>query len=102
MYILKDKLPEIKALYASHHVKSLHAFGSVCTDDFSSGSDVDLLVSFEPLDFGDYADHYFDLADHLEESLKRPVDLVTDESLSNPYFIESLAKSKVLLYGNGN
>jgi hypothetical protein len=29
----------------------------------------------------------------------RPVDLVTEKSLSNPFFIESLNQTKTLIYG---
>ncbi len=46
------------------------------------------------MDYGDYADTYFDLADQLENLFQRPVDLVTDKSLSNPYFIDSVNQTK--------
>ncbi len=51
------------------------------------------------MEYGDYADAYFELAEKFENILSRPVDLVTDKSLSNPYFIESINQSKKLLYG---
>jgi predicted nucleotidyltransferase len=47
----------------------------------------------------EYADTYFDLAEKFEKLLNRSVDLVTDKSLSNPYFIESLNQTKTLIYG---
>ena len=34
-----------------------------------------------------------------EDLFRRPVDLVTDKSLSNPYFIDSVNQTKTLLYG---
>jgi predicted nucleotidyltransferase len=80
-------------------VKSLFAFGSVCTDKFNDMSDVDLLISFYPMDFGDYADTYFSVADELEKIFQRSVDLVTEKSLSNPFFINSVNQTKVQLYG---
>jgi len=85
-----------------HNVKSLFAFGSVCTGTFNDKSDIDLLITFYPMDFGDYADAYFDLADKLEDLFNRPVDLITEKSLKNPYFIDSINKTKTLLYGVGN
>ncbi len=85
-----------------HNVKTLFAFGSVCTDKFNDQSDIDLLISFMPMDYGDYADTYFDLADKFENLFQRPVDLVTDKSLSNPYFIDSVNQTKTLLYGSGD
>lgn len=97
--ILTENIDRIKALCVSHNVKSLFAFGSVCTDRFNEESDVDLLISFNPMEYGEYADTYFELAEKFENILNRPVDLVTDKSLSNPYFIESINKTKTLIYG---
>jgi predicted nucleotidyltransferase len=81
-------------------VQSLYAFGSVCTENFNEKSDIDLLIALKPMDYGDYADTYFELAEAFEQVFHRPVDLVTDKSLSNPYFIESINKTKILLYGH--
>lgn len=97
--IISDNIESIKLLCMTHNVKSLYAFGSVCTDNFSDNSDIDLLVSFKPMDYSDYADTYFDLADKFENLFQRPVDLVTDKSLSNPYFIDSVNQTKTLIYG---
>ncbi len=98
--LIIDNLDRIKELCNTHQVKNLFAFGSVCTDKFNEKSDIDLLISFKPMDYGDYADTYFELADKFEELFNRHVDLVTDKSLKNPYFIESLNRTKTLLYGN--
>ena len=96
--LLSDNMGKIKALCMKHNVKNLFAFGSVCTDRFNDKSDVDLLVSFNPMDYGDYADTYFELAEKFEMLFKRQVDLVTDKSLNNPYFIDSVNQTKTLLY----
>ncbi|MCF8359312.1 MAG: nucleotidyltransferase domain-containing protein [Prolixibacteraceae bacterium] len=96
--LLTDNVEKLKTLCKKHNVRSLFAFGSVCTDNFNDNSDVDLLISFNQMDYGDYADNYLDLADKFEKIFKRPVDLVTDKSLSNPYFIESFNKTKTLLF----
>ncbi len=98
--LLSENIESIKELCLNHNVKNLYAFGSVCTDKFSDSSDIDLLVSFNPMEFGEYADNYFQTADDFEGLFHRPVDLVTDKSLSNPFFIESLNETKILLYGN--
>lgn len=47
-----------------------------------------------PMDYGDYANTYFTIADKFEELFQRPIGLIKDKSLSNPYFIESLNQSK--------
>ncbi|KAF0200216.1 MAG: hypothetical protein FD170_3656 [Bacteroidetes bacterium] len=96
--LLIENIDKIRALCISHNVKSLFAFGSVCTDKFNEESDIDLLISFNPMEFGEYADTYFQIAEEFESILNRPVDLITDKSLSNPYFIESINQTKTLIY----
>lgn len=96
--IIEDNIGNIRTLCQMYNVKSLFAFGSVCTNKFNDQSDIDLLIIFNSMDFGDYADTYFTLADKFEELFKRPVDLITDKSLSNPYFIDSLNQTKTLIY----
>ena len=98
--LIKDNIDHIKTLCLVYKVKSLFAFGSICSDKFNEKSDVDLLISFQSIDYGDYADTYFELADKFENLFHRPVDLVTEKSLSNPYFIDSVNKSKTLIYGD--
>jgi predicted nucleotidyltransferase len=98
--LITNNIEKIKTLCMMHNVRSLFAFGSVCTDNFNDSSDIDLLISFMPMDFGDYADTYFVLADKFEDLFQRPVDLVTDKSLSNPYFIDSINRTKTLIYGS--
>ena len=98
-HIIADNMPHIQRICEQQHIQSLFAFGSVCGNRFNDTSDVDLLVSFKPLDYGDYADNYFQTADLFEKIFQRPVDLVTDKSLKNPYFIDSVNQSKILLYG---
>jgi uncharacterized protein len=96
--ILENNLDNIKTLCKMYNVKSLFAFGSVCTDKFTDKSDIDLLIAFNTMDFGDYADSYFEIAEQFEKLFNRQVDLLTDKSLSNPYFIKSLNQTKTLIY----
>ncbi len=98
--IIQDNMSKIKAVCKSHMVKSLYLFGSAATDnEFNEDSDIDLLVTYVSTTLDNYAKNYFTMADSLEEVFHRHVDLITTESLSNPYFIQELDKSKVLLYG---
>ncbi|MCI5157283.1 MAG: hypothetical protein D3906_02390 [Candidatus Electrothrix sp. AUS1_2] len=64
--IISDNLDQIRSLCAHRKVNSIFAFGSVCTDRFSPSSDIDLLIAFEPMDYGDYADNFFLLAEEFE------------------------------------
>lgn len=75
----------------------LSFFGSVMRDDFRPDSDVDVLVTFEPE--ADWS--LFDLVTMREELaalLGRPVDLVEEAALRNPYRRSAIQSSKHVLY----
>jgi predicted nucleotidyltransferase len=97
--LLQSKLPEVVKLMKLHKVKRAYAFGSSVNGHFKRTSDIDLLVAFDDdLDPVEYGEQYFDLADKLETLLNRPVDLITELSLKNPYFIKRINETKVALY----
>jgi hypothetical protein len=96
--IVTDKLNELKQLCKSYDVRSMYAFGSVCTDKFTEQSDIDFLISFNNLPIDQYADNYFDLHYKLQDLFDRQIDLVTESSLSNPYLIKGIEQTKQLIY----
>ena len=98
MKFLEPYKIQIDALCRKYRVKSLYAFGSVLSDRFGPESDVDFLVELGNQSEFEYAENYFQLADELENLLQRPVDLLTIQSLRNPYFIQQLEDSKQMLY----
>jgi len=83
----------------SLNVQRLYVFGSVVTDDFSDSSDIDFLLAFpEEMTVEDYTDNYFKMHEEFGKLLQRDIDIVTERSLSNPYFIERLNQTKELVY----
>ena len=98
--VIENNLGKIENLCRQYHVSSLYAFGSVCTDKFSEKSDIDFLVSFysDKIPPQDFADNYFDLLDKLETLLGKEVDLVSERTLSNPYFIKTVSLTKTPVY----
>lgn len=92
-------ISSITELCKTHKVKSLYAFGSVLTDKFNDESDIDLIVDFENLPIEDYVDNYFELKFSLEDILKRPIDLLEEKAIKNPYFKQSINQKKQLVYG---
>ena len=99
MNTLQLLTPDIIKLYETHKVKSLYAFGSVLSDSFNKESDIDLIVDFSNIDVEDYADNYFDFKFALEALLKRPVDLLEEKAIKNPYFRQSVNQQRKLVYG---
>jgi predicted nucleotidyltransferase/uncharacterized protein with HEPN domain len=63
-----------------HHIRRLSVFGSVLREDFHAGSDVDVLVEFEPGKAPGLG--FFAIEDELSALLGRPVDLLTRQSIT--------------------
>jgi len=100
--LIKNNLERIHDVCKQHHVKSLYLFGSAVKQEsqYKAESDVDFLYQFNKNEIGEleYADNYFNLLFALESLLKRSVDLVPEEKLSNPYFIQRINQDKLKLY----
>jgi uncharacterized protein len=96
--LVSKHLQEIKNLFVKHGVKSAYLFGSAAKGTLQKNSDIDFLYSFpDDMDFEEYANNYFDLADSLETLLDKKVELVAEKTLKNPYLIESINESKIRL-----
>jgi len=92
----KDRVIEI---CRRHHVRRLEVFGSATASDFDPRrSDVDLIVHFEEGAREKLLDAYFGLKEELEALFDRPVDLLTDRAVRNPYLRESIERSRQTLY----
>jgi len=97
--IVETKREEIKSLCSKFHVKRLELFGSSAKEDFRhTTGDIDFLVEFDDMGFVEHSDAYFDLKEELEAALGCTVDLVETKAIKNPYFLESVNKSRTLVY----
>jgi hypothetical protein len=97
--LVKQHVQEIESLCQKYKVARLDMFGSAAAGGFDTKtSDLDFLVEFLPLQEGQYADVYFDLLFDLQDLFERRVDLVTANSIKNPYFIQAINQQKELLY----
>lgn len=100
--LIKNNMELIRDVCKKHHVLSLYLIGSAAKEDkdFTSESDIDFLYRFDKAKIGEmeYADYYFSLLFTLQELFKRKVDLVPEEKLKNPFFINSINKNKLKLY----
>lgn len=99
MNLVEKNIVTIQALCQKHKVGHLFVFGSILTNRFKKSSDIDFIVDFQGVDLYDYADNYFDFKESLEHLLNRPVDLLEDKAVKNPYLRKSIDSSKQLIYG---
>lgn len=76
--LLQEKREEILRITAEHGAHNVRVFGSAARRDAGEGSDIDLLVEFEP---GRTLLDPAALVADLEELLGRKVDVVTESGL---------------------
>jgi hypothetical protein len=96
----EKKRRQLKELCAKYRVHRLELFGSASAGEGfdPDNSDLDFLVQFLPLRQGEYADAYFGLLEAMECLFGRHVDLVMTNAIKNPYFLESVNRSRKALY----
>ena len=96
---ITEKREDIAELCRLHHVRRLSIFGSAVREDFDPAkSDVDVVVEFDEMPIELYAENKWALHDRLAEMFQRKVDLLTWESLKNPYILREVERSHEMLY----
>lgn len=82
---IKRILAQIKPeLVARFNISSIGLFGSIVSDDFRKGSDIDIIVDFkQPVGI-----EFIDLANFLESKFQRNVDLVSMKGIKPRYLKE--------------
>lgn len=93
---INSNLSEIKALMKKHGVIKASLFGSAVTKNITEANDVDFIVSFDPnLNYTEYGDNYFQLLYALQHLLKKEVDIIAEENITNPYLLQNINSQKV-------
>ncbi len=97
--LIKDRYADFVELCRSHQVDKIYAFGSSITPRFDPDkSDIDLVVSVDIDDPVERGEALLSLWDKLENFFQRKVDLLTDDSIRNPYLKASIERTKKLIY----
>jgi uncharacterized protein len=97
--LINNRKADFVDLCVAHKVDKLYAFGSSITDRFDAEkSDIDVLVELNLKDPLEYGETLLSLWDNLESFFERRVDLLTEESIHNPYLRKSIEATKTLIY----
>lgn len=98
--IVSSKLPQIQTLCKEHKVKELYVFGSRGKGEKrpKRNSDFDLLVEIDETDPISKGRLLLNLYTEFEKLFNSKIDLVTPESIKNPFFEEFVGTSKELIY----
>jgi len=94
--VVESNLTEIKDVMRSYGVVRAYLFGSAANGNMSDDSDVDFMVTFNPeLSYTDYGNNYFKLIYALQTLLKKDVDIVAEETITNPYLLKRINSQKI-------
>jgi predicted nucleotidyltransferase len=97
--LIKERYDDFVNLCKQHKVSKIYAFGSSITDRFDpTKSDIDVVVELDIKDPIEYGEALLSLWDKFEVFFKRKVDLLTDDSINNPYLRKSIESTKKLIY----
>lgn len=99
MKLIQKRQADFLSLCSSHKVSRIYAFGSSVTDRFNpSTSDIDLLVEVGIEEAAERGEVLLSLWDKLELFFGRKVDLLTEDSIRNPYLKSNINRTKKLIY----
>jgi predicted nucleotidyltransferase len=97
--LIKANYDDFIELCRSHRVAKMYAFGSSVSGNFNpKTSDIDVVVSINIDDPADRGDALLSLWDKLEELFDWRVDMLTEDSIRNPYLRSSIDRTKKLVY----
>jgi predicted nucleotidyltransferase len=98
--LIEKSTPAIVELCRRFEVRRLYLFGSGTSARFDSNtSDLDFLVELaDRQPTKSYADRYLGLAEALERLFGRHVDLLTEQSIRNPYLRREVQATRQLVY----
>jgi len=96
--IVNEYIPHIRQILLKNRVDRAFLFGSACRNDFNDKSDIDLLIKFqEDVEPEERGDLWWNIYFSLENVLNRQIDLLTENSLKNPYLISEIEKSRIAI-----
>jgi uncharacterized protein len=96
--LLKQYAAEFLLLCKTHQVKYLYAFGSSITDHDTPDSDIDLVVEIDEPDPLNRGDLLLSFWMEMESLFEKKVDLLTPDSIRNPYLKKQIESTKKLIY----
>ncbi len=97
--LIRERYNDFITICKAHKVNKIYAFGSSLTDHFDPAkSDIDLVVELDIKDPIAYGEALLSFWDKLELLFNRKVDLLTEDSINNPYLRKSIESTKKLIY----
>ena len=98
MLDIKPHKEKITKICIQLHLKRLDLFGSATTEKFGPDSDLDVIVEFTKDDNYNRFDNYFALKEQLQNIFHRPIDIIIEKAIKNPYLKASIDQTRKNIY----
>ena len=96
--IVEQKLPDLIEICRHNRIRRLELFGSSARDDFNSQtSDLDFLAVFEQPERAGISGCYLEALRALENLFGCKVDLITPDSVTNPFMLDALERDRIIV-----
>ncbi|CAN5475984.1 nucleotidyltransferase domain-containing protein [soil metagenome] len=96
--VIQKNKEQFLTLCKSYGVKTLFVFGSAANGHFKDNSDLDFVVELSEKDPVNRGELLMSLWDKLEKFFNRKADLLTDNSIRNPYLRKEIEDTKKMVY----
>ncbi len=97
---ISEKLPLLRQILEKFGVEKAFIFGSATKSEFTNQSDIDLLISLKSYDDPIVAgEQFWGIYYDAKELFNREVDIISERSLKNPFFVEEIKNNIVQIYG---
>lgn len=100
MITVEELQKELPPLCKKYKIAYVDAFGSVARSTLGEDSDIDLLIEFSEPRREHISGRFFGFLHEVEDRFHRKVDLITENSLRNPYLKQKVNKDRVRIYGS--
>jgi uncharacterized protein len=96
--VVEQKLPELIEICRHNGIRRLELFGSSARADFNPAtSDLDFLAVFEEPAAVGISELYFEALRELTDLFDRKVDLLTLDSVTNPFMLDAIDRDRVIV-----
>jgi len=89
---------KIRKICVDLNLKKLDIFGSAMTGEFGPGSDIDIIVEFDNDKNENLFEKYFLLKEALGSMFHRPIDVVVEGSIKNPFLKQTISSTRKNIY----
>jgi uncharacterized protein len=89
----------VDPICAKHGVRRLDLFGSYARGEQHDKSDLDFCVAFNDFPPSEYAQRFFGFLHDLEDTLQRPIDLLTGSSIKKSSLKNEITQHGICIYG---